>query len=63
MLNVDVENSVKEMILNSQMEIDNMDWNVVAKYVAVMVPQDVIEQEELVNVVPKRKQNRTRHDT
>jgi hypothetical protein len=38
-------------------KIDNVNWTEVGKYVALMVPADVIDQEGLVNVVPKRKKN------
>ena len=44
----DIVTAVKEMIINSDSD---------------MVPADVIDQEGLVNVVPKRKKNRTRHIT
>ena len=55
--------AVKEMIENSSMDIDDVDWREVAKYVAVMVPRDTIEAEGLSLVVPKRKKNRTRRIT
>ena len=59
----DILIAVKEMILNSKMEIEGVDWALVGKYVAVMVPQEIIEQEGLSYVVPKRKKNRTRNIT
>ena len=59
----DIVIAVQDMIVKNRMEIANVDWTEVGKYVAVMVPQDVIEQQGLVNVVPKRKRNRTRHIT
>ena len=52
--------AVKEMIENSDLEIENVDWREVGKYIAVMVPQEQIEAEGLDNVIPKRKKRRTR---
>ena len=59
----DIVKAVREMIVNSDMEIENVDWREVAKYIAVMVPPDEIEKEGLSLVIPKRKKTRTRRIT
>ena len=51
----DIVIAVKEMIMKSKMEVDNVDWVAVGKYVAVMVPEAIIEQEGLANAVLTRK--------
>ena len=55
--------SVKDMIMRSQMTIENVNWQEVGKFIAVKVPQEEIEREGLALVVPKRKKNRTRNIT
>ena len=55
--------AVKEMILNSEMEIMNVDWAEVGKYLAVMMTQEEIEEEGLSHVVPKRRGIRQRRIT
>ena len=39
--------AVKEMIIKSEMDIADVDWCAVAKYIAVMVPPEEIEAEGL----------------
>ena len=56
----DIVTAVKDMIMNSDMNIENVNWTEVGKYVAVMFPEDVIDQEGLVNVVPKRKKKKNK---
>ena len=51
------------MISTSDMEIQNVDWILVSIYIAVMVPPEVIENEGLTLVIPKRKKRRTRNIT
>ena len=56
--------AVKEMILNSQMVVENVDWSAVARYIAVHVTQEEIDSEGLSLVIPKRKKRqRTRKIT
>ena len=50
--------AVREMIEMSEMEIDNVDWQEVGKYLAVMLSEEEIETEGLSLVVPKRKTNK-----
>ena len=59
----DIISAVKEMILRSEMTIEDVDWGEVAKYIAVMVTQEEIDAEGLSHVIPKRKKNRTRKIT
>ena len=47
--------AVKEMIMESGLLIESLDWREIGKYIAVMVPTEVIEREGLTNSVPKRK--------
>ena len=60
---VDIVRAVKDMITKSDMEIENVDWVEVSRYIAVMVPSDEIEREGLGLVIPKRKRRRTRNIT
>ena len=41
------------MILNSDMNIENVNWFEVGKYLAVMLTPGEIIEEELENVIPK----------
>ena len=59
----DIVKAVKEMIVESEMEIENVEWRDVARYIAVMVPAEEIESEGLSLVIPKRKRRRTRRIT
>ena len=45
--------AVMELIENSKMVIDDVNWREVVKYVAVFVPDEVIEAHGLRNVVPR----------
>ena len=47
--------AVKEMVMSSSMVIENVDWREVAKYIAVEIPQEEIENEGLSLVIPKKK--------
>ena len=40
----DIVIAVKEMIEMSGLEIENVNWREVSKYIAVMVPAEVIEK-------------------
>ena len=60
---VDIVLSVKEVVNESNMDIENVDWTAVSRYIAVMVPQEIIENEGLALVIPKRKKRRTRNIT
>ena len=59
----DIVLAVKEMIENSDMDIENINWREADKYIAVMVPPEEIEREGLTLVIPKRKKRRTRKIT
>ena len=50
----DIVLAVKEVIMKSKMEVDNVDWVAVGKYVAVILPEAIIEHEGLANILPKR---------
>ena len=58
MRGVDIVKAVREMIFQSDMEIDNVDWISVSRYIAVMVPSDEIEREGLSLGIPKRKEKK-----
>ena len=51
----DIVIAVREMILNSELEMKNVDWHQVGKYLAVMMSKDEIQQEGLQHVIPKRR--------
>ena len=55
--------AIKELILNSDMDIMNVDWTEVGKYLAVMMTEEEIEEEGLRNVIPKRRGVRLRRIT
>ena len=55
---VDIIKAVRDMIEESDMNIEDVDWHEVGKYLVVMLSKDEIEQEGLNHVVPKRKRNR-----
>ena len=46
--------AVKEMILDSTLEMRHFDWWPAAKYIHVMYDSDTIDNEGLSNVIPKR---------
>ena len=47
--------AVKEMIMDSKMIIENVDWREISKYIAVEISAEEIEAEGLTLVIPKRK--------
>ena len=51
------------MILTSTMDINNVDWAEVLKYLAVLMTQEEIDPEGLTHVVPKRRGVRLRKIT
>ena len=59
----DIIVSVREMIEGSEMEIDNVDWKEVGKYLAVSMTREDIEREGLRKVIPERKGGNTRQIT
>ena len=54
----DIIKAVREMIVSSEMSVENVNWHEVGKYLAVMMSKEDIEKEGLYHVVPKRKSNR-----
>ena len=52
--------AVRDMIENSEHEIENVDWVEVGKYLAVTMEEDQIIKEGLRNVIPKRKEETNR---
>ena len=48
------EQGIKDLIMNSDMEVVNIDYKEMSKYLFVMMTQDEIEDEELNEVMPKR---------
>ena len=59
----EIVKSVKWMILNSIMQIDNVDWFEVGKYLAVVMSAEEISEEGLDLVIPKRRGLRLRRIT
>ena len=55
--------SVKELMMDSDMVVQNVDWVEVGKYLAVMMTDQHIEEEGLRNVIPKRRGIRLRRIT
>ena len=55
--------AVKELIMGSDMDIENIDWVEVVKYLAVMMTRQYIEEESLRTVIPKRRGIRLRKIT
>ena len=49
-----------EMIQNSDMVIQNVDWHEVGKYLAVMMTKEEIQEEGLGHVIPKRRDGERR---
>ena len=47
--------AVRELIENSEEEMENVDWNAMAKYLAVTLTKEEIEGEKLQHIIPKRK--------
>ena len=59
----EIVKSVKWMILNSDMNVENVNWFEVGKYLAVMMTPEEIIEEGLENVIPKRRGVRLRRIT
>ena len=59
----EIVKAVKEMIMNSKMEIMNVDWVELGKYLAVMMTREEIEAEGLSHVIPKTRGIRLRRIT
>ena len=55
--------AVRMMIENSELEIQNVDYHEVGKYLSIMMTEEEIITEGLVHVVPKRKNENTRSIT
>ena len=55
--------AVRMMIENSELEIQNVDYHEVGKYLSIMMTEEEIISEGLVHVVPKRKNENTRSIT
>ena len=51
---VDIIAAVREMIENSVMDVQTVEWQEVGKYLAVMMTREEIEAEGLQHVIPKR---------
>ena len=59
----EIAKSVKWMIMNSDMNIENINWFEVGKYLAVMMTNEEITEEGLESVIPKRRGVRLRNIT
>ena len=59
----EIVKSVKWMILNSDMSVENVNWVEFGKYLAVMMTHEEIIEEGLKNVIPKRRGVRLRKIT
>ena len=55
--------SVQWLILNSKMNVEDVNWFEVGKYLAVMMAPEEISREGLDNVIPKRRGIRLRRIT
>ena len=55
---LDIIKAVRKMIEESEINIENVDWHEVGKYLDLMMSKDEIEREGLNHVVPKRKSKR-----
>ena len=56
----EITTSVREMIENSEKDIEKVDWQEVGKYIAVNMSEEAIENEGLRNVIPRRKNETNR---
>ena len=56
----EVVQAVKEMIEQSEKQIESVDWNELSRYLAVTLSKEEIEKEGLQHVLPKRKSNNNR---
>ena len=43
-----------EMIVESEMKIENVNWFEIGKYLSVMMSAEEVQEEVLRNVIPKR---------
>jgi hypothetical protein len=59
----EIVKSVKWVIMNTNMDIENVNWSEVGKYLAVMMTNEEIMDEGLENVIPKRRGIRLRKIT
>ena len=59
----EIVKSVKWLIVNSDMNVENVNWFEVGKYLAVMMTPEEIAEEGLDNVIPKRRGLRLRKIT
>ena len=59
----EIVKSVKWLIVNSEMSVENVNWFEVGKYLAVMMTPEEILEEGLENVIPKRRGIRLRKIT
>ena len=59
----EIVKSAKWVILNTNMNIENVNWFEVGKYLAIMMSPDEIAAEGLGNVIPKRRGVRLRKIT
>ena len=55
--------SVREMIEGSDMEIENVEWSEVGKYLAVVMPREEIDREGWQHVIPNRAGQNNRNIT
>ena len=60
---VEIVKSVKWLIVNSDMRVENVNWFEVGKYLAVMMSPEEIREEGLENVIPRRREVRLRKIT
>ena len=60
---VEIVKSVKWLIVNSDMCVENVNWFEVGKYLAVMMTPEEINEEGLEMVIPKRRGVRLRKIT
>ena len=51
----EIEKSVREMVENSERDIENVNWIEVGKYLAVIMSEEEIEREGLRRVIPERR--------
>ena len=59
----EIVKSIKWLILNTDMIVENVNWSEVGKYLAVMMTPEEITEEGLTNVIPKRRGLRLRRIT
>ena len=59
----EIINAVRELIEESEEEVESVDWNTMARYLAVCMSSEEIEEEKLQHVIPKRKKETGRDIT